>query len=136
MKACNEVLRAEILQLPIRKPVFSPQADRMFLRGLKAFSGETREKYMDAAFKAVFFSEIDIGDMVEFADFLKGEGFADGPFLDGLRDPENWLMVEADLNRWPGESCKLLPRLKFVDEIYAGLIDQRGIESFLSTLPV
>ncbi len=129
-------VRAEILQIPIRKPSFSDQADRMLLRGLKAYSGVNREKYINSAFKAVFNSEIDTADMVAFADFLKGEGIADGPFLDGLRDPENWLSVEADLKGWPGESSRLIPRLKFVDEVYAGLIDQRGIENFLSTLPV
>jgi len=130
------VLRADILRVKLNRPKFPAPSFAPFLKALKKYSGPERVKFLDFGFKLIFQNSSFNGDFQKVTDFLKSEGLEEKVFFEAQSDPETQNSVASDREKWLSEKIQILPKLKYIEEMYGGLMDQKGLENFLLSLPI
>lgn len=125
--------RGQSLGISIRKPaslIYSP----LSLRPLKLLPPRGQHEYISAVFRGFFELGLDIDSPRELLDFIQREGLECSALQQALDDATTLHDVEGNELLWGSRRLRMIPTLEYGSERLSGILDERGVESFLNLL--
>ncbi len=103
-------------------------------RGMSAYTGKDLVDYITSIFRAVFLARVDISMTTSLRMHLQSEGIDSAKFATAIEDPSTEKLAKENLLLWGHNRIRTIPAIEYEKERLSGLINKRGVESFLRAI--